>query len=136
MPQMQPLVLTDKHDPATPHTFIPKGQTAGVTTLVESTGTPLGDRRITISQVSNTAGRVKTVVKLALPVVQDATVNGVSRPTVVRTNYADITMNIDPGSNALERADLAAFISEIFNADHAGAGSKLKPVFVDLEGLY
>lgn len=136
MPQMQPLVLTDKHDPAAQHTFVPNGQPNGITTLVESTGTPLGDRRITVGLTSNSNNRRKVTVKFTMPVVQDAVVNGVTRPTVVRTNYGEFTINFDAGSNALERADLVSFMKGVLDVDSAEMTGKMKPVLVGLEGLW
>jgi hypothetical protein len=41
-----------------------------------------------------------------VPVVQDTVVNGVSKPAVVRTSYADLTFTFDGTSTADERSDV------------------------------
>lgn len=103
--QFAPVVLKDAA--AADHTFAPRDITTGVATFVESTGVPIADKRLSHSQSRTaTTSRTKIGMKLALPVVQDVVVNGVSRPTVVRTGYADATFTFDATSNASERNDL------------------------------
>lgn len=107
--QFAPIVLTDST--GTTKDFVPRDITNGVATAIRSNGVPIADKRISISQ-SRTAGngRAKVQVKLAIPVVQDVVVNGVSRPTVVRTAYADLTLTFDQTSNAAERADVRSYL--------------------------
>lgn len=133
MPQFQQAVLKDRADPQMSHAYKPRDITAGVATMVESTGIPIGDRVITLSQARTGSGRIKILIKLKIPVVQDAIVNGVSRPTVVRTNYGEISFNFDSSSTTRERDDLAELITEITKwADNPMFGSYI----VDLEGLF
>lgn len=133
MPQFQQAVLKDRADPQMSHTYKPRDITAGVATMVESTGIPIGDRVITLSQTRTGSGRIKILIKIKIPVVQDAIVNGVSRPTVVRTNYGEISFNFDSSSTTRERDDLAELITEITRwADNPMFGSYI----VDLEGLF
>ncbi len=128
MPQMNPVVLKDYASAA--HTFVPAGQPGGVATFIESTGVPIGNRKLTISRSSTTTGREKAVLKLALPIVQDVVVNGISRPTVVRTGYADITFTFDGTSNTNERKDALGYVWDLL-------GSALAADIVgDLEDLY
>jgi len=133
MPQMTPLVLKDRGDPIATHTFIPKKQAAdGTVTYVESTGIPVGDRRIAIGQTRSAQGRVKATLKLTIPVVQDAVVNGISSPKVVRTSYADVTFNFDPTSTARERDDLIELVYGL--CDRTNEQTML--ALVDLQGLW
>lgn len=113
MPQLTTVVLKDHA--AADHTFTPQSSTAGVSTLVESTGVPLGDRRITVSGSTTPQGRRKATMKLVIPIVQDSLVNGISRPTIVRVAYANLDFSFDPGSNTDERADVRAFVKSLLD---------------------
>jgi len=102
------MVLKDHADADV--TFTPRDVVSGVATLVHSDGVPVGEKVISISQSRTTTGRRKFGVKLSLPVVQDVVVAGISRPTIVRTGYADLTLSFDGTSNADEREDLLSFL--------------------------
>lgn len=109
MPQLTNIVLKD--GAAANHTYAPQDIQKGVATLVESTGVPLGDKRLTIGLSSTTQGRRKATLKLVIPVVQDATVNGVTRPTIVRTAYANVEFSFDAGSSVAERKDARSLLA-------------------------
>lgn len=131
MPQMTPVVLTD--NAFTDHTFAPRGIDAnGVATLVRSTGVPVGDERLTISRTRTAQGREKTLVKMTLPVVSTVSEGGISRPSVVRTAYADITFSFDGTSSTLERANARKMLADFLNNSESIASS----VVDDLETLY
>jgi len=132
MPQLVPVVLTDRAPTPADHTFNPRDVSNGIVTLAESTGVPLAERRITLSQVRSASGRVRVTMKLAIPVVQDVIVNGVTRPTLVRTNYCDVTFNYDGTSSADERDDVVAFVNGLTEA----ANTMMSKYLVDLEGLF
>jgi hypothetical protein len=134
MPQIEALVLTDRDATPDDHTFNPRGIDSGVATYVESvTGVPIADRRITVSVTKPSSnGRVKVNVKVTLPVVQNVEVVGVTKPTIVRTNYADLTFNYDTTSSTRERDDLVAFVEGLL----AWTDNPLSATIVDLEGLY
>lgn len=102
MPQIADVVLNDSVDD---RTFTPRDITAGVATLIESTGVPVGDNRLTVSLVRTSSGRYKTTYKFALPQVQDVTVNGIVKPTIVRTAYVDVVMTFDESSSQSERGE-------------------------------
>jgi len=132
MPQLVPVVLTDRAPTPVDHTFNPRDMSNGVATLAESTGIPIAERRISLSQVRSASGRVRVTVKLAVPVVQDVVVAGITRPTLVRTNYGEMTFNFDSTSNADERDEVIAFINGLTESSNAMMTSFL----VDLEGLF
>jgi hypothetical protein len=133
MPQMEPLVLTDRAATPVDHEFNPRGKDKGIATYAESTGIPIGDRRITISDPRFSNGRARVSVKLAWPVVQDNVVGGVSAPTIVRTNYVDLAFNWAQESSLQERDDVVAMIYDLLRRDD-------NPVFgetaINLEGQY
>ena len=132
MPQLTELVLKDAAATPVDHTFKPRGIDAGVATLVESTGVPIGESRISFAQNRNSNGRIRATMKVSVPTVQDAVVGGVTRPTVVRTNYVDIVFNFDASSTTQDRKDIVKFINELTKS----AQTMVQGYLVDLEGLY
>ncbi len=136
MPQFAPIAINDRNDPAVLHTFKPRGIANGVATWVESSGIPLGDKRLTVSSVRTGNGRTKVTLKLALPVVSDQVVNGVSQPTVVRTAYADCTFSFDAASSKLERGTASEFMCNLLMGAYSANADPIRPVIEDLEGLY
>jgi len=103
MPQLAPIVLKDYE--AADHTFTPVNIDGGVASLVNSTGVPIGDQVLTYSSTKTASGKRKALLKLVLPVVQDVVVAGISKPTVVRTAYVEMSFTFDSTSNAAERHD-------------------------------
>lgn len=133
MPNLIGVVLKDRATP-TPidHTFNPYGVENGVATLVENTGVPVGNPRLTMSQNrNNNTGRHKTVVKFAIPVMGQVVVNGVTQDAVLRTAYADLTFNWDVASTAIERKRLIQHV-----ADLCTTGPTKDSILVDLEGFW
>lgn len=130
MPQFVPVTIGGAGGVS--HNYKPRDITAGVATLVESTGIPIGDRRISLSTTRSQNGKVKLVIKFAQPVVENVTVNGVTRPTVTRTNYSEMSFNFDGSSTKNDRDDLRFQMKEFLDT--------LNPLTVgyihDLEGLY
>lgn len=105
MPQLQNLVLTDRAGTPVNHTFVPRDIVNGVATVVESTGVAIGEKRVSIS-LRRTATKVRGRLVLTLPVTMTETVNGIDRPTVVRTAIADVQLTFDQTSTEQERKDL------------------------------
>jgi hypothetical protein len=133
MPTNAPLVLKDRATPQVDHTFNPRDVVGSVATFTESVdGVPLADRRIVLS-LNRTPTRVKAIAKFAIPVVQDVVVGGVTKPTIVRTAYAELMFNFDPATNTRERDDLVGFVHDFTKwADNPIVGG----VIVDLEGIW
>lgn len=132
MPQLQTLVLTDRTPTtAVDHTFNPRDIKAGVGSVVESTGVPIGDKRFTISlrQVNN---RYKAQMQLAVPVVQTQTINGVSTPVIVRTAYADLTFTFDSASTEQERTDIVGMLASALGTSK----TLVNDTVVKLQGVY
>lgn len=108
MPQLANLVVADQAATPVNHTFTPAGIQGNVATLVESTGVPVGDNKVTIGWSTTSSGRRKSSIKLVLPIVQTQTINGVSTPVVVRVAYGNIEFAFDQTSTEQERKDAVA----------------------------
>jgi len=108
MAAFAPVVIKDAADVDV--TFSPRNLEGGIATFVNSNGVPVGDKKITLTMGRpNANGRRKVSFKLALPVVQDVVVSGVSKPTVVRSIFVDMTWQWEATSTPAERADSHAF---------------------------
>lgn len=112
MPQIQNTVLTDRQSTPVAHTFVPSdiSQPGSVGVLVNTDGTLLNAKRLTISMRKSTTGKMKGRLTLAVPVVQDEVINGVSRPTTLRTSYASVDVSFDVSSSLQERKDLIGML--------------------------
>jgi hypothetical protein len=129
MVQLTSLILKDHA--AADVTFAPRDITNGVATTVSSTGVPLGDKTASFSVAKTAAGKRKVTLKVVLPVVQDVVVNGITRPTIVRAAYADITLTFDGASSTVERQDMLAAVKAML-ADT----TQIKPLVEDLSNPY
>lgn len=133
MPQMAPLVLTDRASPPVDHVFNPRGKEGGVATYAESTGVPLGDRRITMRDPVFSNGRAKVTIKMAFPVIQTTVVSGVAANTVLRTNYADLVFNFDQSSTLQERDDM---IGQLYDMIRRDDNPVVGETLINLSGQY
>jgi len=132
MPQLQTLVLKDRTTPtAVDHTFTPRDIKSGVGAVVETTGVPVGDSRFTISlrQVNN---RYRAQIQLAVPVVQNEVINGITTPKAVRTAYADVTFTFDSTSTEAERNNLVGMLADALAANKV----LVNDTVVKLQGVY
>jgi len=130
MPQFSNLILKDRA--GLDVTFKPKDVKAGVAKWVKTTGIPAGDQSVTVSSNDTQNGRRKAIVKLVIPVVQDVLVGNVSRPQVVRTAYAELTLNFDSLSLAQERADITNYAMGCLE----WGNTQINPVIIDGDGIY
>lgn len=102
MPEIQNLVLTDRAATPVAHTFVPRGVPNGVATVVSSNGTAVADKVFTLS-TRRANGKVKIRMVLRIPVVQTETINGISKPKVVRDSTSDTTFTFSAESTQQER---------------------------------
>jgi hypothetical protein len=111
MPQLQNVILTDR-TPVTPVnlTFVPRDIAAGVGEVVNNAGTPIGEKRLTVS-MKQTGKRFKGEVRLTLPVVVSEVINGVTSPKVVRTGYINLSTSFDETSTEQERTDAVGMMA-------------------------
>lgn len=109
------LVITDRAATPLSHTFTPDGDDAnGVHVFSEKTSVPAGNSRFTAS-LRQSSGKFRPTLKLAIPVTQTQTINGVSNPVVVRTAYAEVNFTFDALSSEQERADTVGLLVASLN---------------------
>lgn len=132
MPQLQSLILTDRATTPVNHTFVPETITRlGVASVVKSDGTPVGDKKLTIA-TRKSATRRRISIRLAVPVVQTQTINGISTPLAVRTAHANVEFNFDVNSTTQERKDTVGMLASALDSSKVLVNSTV----VDLEGVY
>lgn len=137
MPSAANLVLTDRAATPVNHTFIPFGKNAdGTFEFHEVTGIPSADPKITALTRKTAAGKLQSKIRIAVPVISNSTVNGISVPVLLRTNYAEVTLTFEATSTLQERKDLTSYTKCVLdstintaanawlvdNAINAGAG--------------
>lgn len=133
MPQLQNVVLKDRKATPVDHTFTPRDITSGVATVIETTGVPVGNSRLSLSlRQVNGSGRYRAELKLAVPVVVNETINGVVTPKVQRTSYADVAFTFDPTSSEAERNDIVGMLADAL----APAKTLVNDTVVKLQGVY
>jgi len=129
MPQLTPIVINDVLGDS--HRFTPVNIQGGVATLEVNTGVPIGNPRMTVSTSQTAQGKRKLTLKLAMPVVQDAVVGGVTRKTVVRTAYADLQFSFDQSSENSERTHILAILASLLSTSNI-----VSDAAQDLTGFY
>lgn len=131
MPQLQQLVLTDRAATPVAHTFTPVDIQQNVGTVSERTGSPVADPVYSISN-RRSGDNFKVTIKMSVPVVQNETINGITRPIVVRSAYVQATFTFSKDSTEEERDNVVGMF-----ADSLGTGKALvNDTLVKLEGVY
>lgn len=114
MPAIQSLVINDRAATPVAHTFAPAGfrDNGIVAVLAEAVGgTPVAERTYSISH-RRVNGRMKTRMVLTVPVIQTETINGISKPKVVRASVVDATFTFSLDSTEQERADTVGMFAD------------------------
>jgi len=131
MPALQSISILDRAATPVAHVFQPRDVSGGVGLVVNSTGVSVGEERLTVS-MRKAASKFRGKLSLAIPVVVNETINGVTRPSVVRTAYANIEVTFDETSSTQERTNIIGMLADALNPS--------KPLvhkcFVELEGVY
>lgn len=131
MPALAPIVVKDRAATPTNHTFKPSGGNE-IPEFRESDGVSIGDKVITVSK-RKAGTNHKIRIRVVVPQVATATVEGISDPRVVRTAYADIQLTFGDKSMPQERKDMLGFISSMFS----GVSQPIiDGICVDLEHAY
>lgn len=132
MPQLQSVVLTDRSTP-TPvnRTFAPRDEVDGVGTTANVSVTPIGAERFSVSN-KQTGTKFKGELRLVVPVVQTETINGVSRPVVVRTAYVTLLTSFDISSTEQERKDAIGMLQSALDPSKILVNDAL----IKTEGVY
>lgn len=133
MPQLQNLVLTNRATPTPADTtFVPRDIVNGVGTVINQVdGVPVGERRFTVS-MRKSGTRYRGRLSLVLPVVQSMTVDGISKPTVVRNAFANVEFVFDETSTQQERNDLVGMLASALASNKV----LVNDTIVKLEGVY
>lgn len=132
MPQLQNLVLTDRAGTPVNHTFVPRDIVGNVGTVVESTGVPVGDKRVSASLRNTGNGNYVGTIRYVFPIVNDQTINGVTTPVVVRTTYADVEFKFSASSTEQERKDAVGQVESSLGT----AKTLINDMLVKLQGIY
>lgn len=134
MPSLQNIVLTDRATTPVNHTYTPadRDQLGKVGILEEYTGVPGGAPRLTISMKDSSTGKKKGRLTLTVPVVQTETINGVARPVVVRTSYANLEFTFDALSTEQERNDMVGMLASALGTTKV----LVHDAFVKGQGIY
>lgn len=126
------LVLKDRASTPVNHTFTPDGTDKnGVHLFSEKVGVPSGYPRFSAS-LRRTGSKYRATLKLAVPVTQTQTINGVANPVVVRTNYAEATFTFDGLSTDQERKDVVGQMADAFLATQ----TQINDLLVNLSDIY
>lgn len=132
MPQLQNLVLTDRETTPATHTFTPRDIVGGVGVVEESTGVKVGDKTFSISVRTTPNKRIKVPIKMAVPVVVNETINGVTYPKVVRSAYVDCTFTFDASSTEQERKNVVGMFQSAFEPSK----TLVNDAVIKLQGVY
>jgi phage tail tape-measure protein len=126
------IVINDRAGTPVAHTYTPDGDDKnGVHLYSEKGSVPAGNPKYSIS-LRNSAGRYRGSIRLAIPVVQTQTINGVSAPVVVRTAYVEVNTSFDQLSSTQERADAIGLMANSL----AAAQTQLNDLLVNLSDIY
>lgn len=133
MPALQSLVLTDRTSP-TPvnHTFTPSDLSGGVGTVVESSGVKLGDSKFSVSSRKTASGRYRASLKLEVPKVENAVIDGVTTPKITRVGYATVEFSFHEESSTIERNNLVGMLASALSTGKV----LVEKSVVDLEGVW
>lgn len=132
MPQLQTLVLKDRQATPVSHTFTPRNIAGGVGEVVESSGVPVGENRVTISLRKTPGGRYKGTLKMTFPIVQNQVVNGITTPVVVRSGYISVDTDFDATSSEAERNNAIGQLADALAIDKV----LINDTLVKLQGVY
>lgn len=131
MPQFVPVSLSDRETTPVTHVFAPTSIEKGVATAVNTQGVPVGNERFGIS-LRYTGNRYKAVITLSAPVVVQETINGVMKPSVVRTAFAEVHLSFGNESTLQERKNLVGMIYSAL----APGQTMINSVITNLENVY
>lgn len=132
MAQRASFAVLDRETTPLSHTFVPRSPADSSVVLFAETATvPIGERTFTIS-TRKTGTKYRTRIKLESPVLVTEVINGVSRPSVPRIAYADLTFTFEDTSTAQERANVVG----MFANSLAAAQTMINATLVNLEAIW
>lgn len=126
------LVIADRAGTPVNHTYTPDGDDKnGVALWSEKGAVPAGNAKYSAS-VRLSGGKYRATLKLAIPIVQTQTINGVSAPVVVRTSYVEVSTTFDSLSSSQERADAVGLMANSM----AAAQTQINDILVNLTPVW
>lgn len=126
------LIVNDRAATPVAHTYSPDGDDKnGVHVFSEKGSVPAGNAKYTIG-LRQSGGRYRGSIRLAVPVVQTQTLNGVSTPVVVRTAYIEVNTSFDALSSTQERADAVGLLVNSLAASQV----QINDCIVNLSDIY
>lgn len=132
MPALQTLVLKDRETTPVDHTFTPSDFKDGVGTVVKSTGVKLGDSKYSVSARKSANGRYNATLKLEVPVVENQTINGITKPVVVDVAYLTLTTSFSGTSTTQQRNNAVGMMQDSLSPNK----TLVNNVIVGLEGVW
>lgn len=132
MPALQSLVLKDRKTTPVDHTFTPNNVEGGIGTVVESSGMKIGDSKFSVTSRKTANGRYRADLKLEVPVVENAVINGLTVPQVSRIAYATVNFSFSESSTTAERNDIVGMLEDSLKK----AKTLVDKTVVDLEGVW
>lgn len=115
MPALQSLVVTDRAGTPVNYTLVPDGEGAGsgvyTVSAADATGVSISKKKLSISRRKSANGRIRTTIKMYIPVMATEVINGVSNPVVIKEGFVDLTFNMDPKHTEQERNDIVGMLA-------------------------
>ena len=133
MPALTTTVLKDRTTP-TPvdHTFTPESIKDGVGQVIETSGVPIGNSRLSVSSRKLSTGKYKSEVRLAVPVVSSETINGITSPKILRTAFVSAQFTFDETSSEAERNNIVGMFADALSPSK----TLVNDTVVKLQGVY
>lgn len=94
---------------------------------------PVGDEKLTFSVNRSQAGAQKVTIKMVLPKTQDVEIGGLTRPTVVRTSYIEMSFVSSDTAPIDDRYEMLELARSILNNT---TNPTLNAAIVNLEPYY
>lgn len=113
------LVLTDRNATPVAHTFTPDGDDVnGVHLYSEKVTVPAGNPRFS-AKLARSNGKVRSTLRLQVPVVVTTTSSGVESFVISRTAFVEVNCTFDELSTEQERKDAIGMIASSLAASEA-----------------
>lgn len=126
------MILTDRAGTPVAHTFTPDGTDSfGNHRWSEKTGIPAGNNLVS-ARLRETGSFFKPMMSGKFPVVATQTINGVSNPIIVLTDYFKMEFNFSPLTTQQHRADVAGFAYSML----APTNTQMNDLIVNLSDVY
>lgn len=108
MPVLQSLVLTDRQATPVNRTLLPSGKPGdgiGQVSVPDVTGAITSEIRFSAG-TRRSGSRVRSTLKLRVPVMVNQTINGITSPVVARESFVDCVFNFSVDATEAEKNDV------------------------------